>query len=135
MFNDKTNFNTATRMHSSRMRTARSSSRLLGGAGIPNPQVCPHWVRVWRPPRSGPGDPPCQLYPWCGPGDPFPQGQTPQFPPWVWAWRPPKARPLNFPLPPGCGPGDLQCMRGYHPPLWTETCNACWDTPLPLWTE
>ena len=36
------------------------------------------------------------------------------IPPGVWAWRPPQARPLNFP--PGCGPGDLQGMLGYHPP-------------------
>ena len=62
-------------------------------------------------------------------------------PPWVWAWRPPRcgpgvsplARPLNFP--PGCGPGNLQGMLGYHPPetcckeCWDTTCNACWDTP------
>ena len=46
------------------------------------------------------------------------------YTPWVWAWRtppgvglawkPPEARPLNFP--PGCGPGNLQGMLGYHHP-------------------
>ena len=61
-----------TRIHSSSMRTARSSSCLRGGL------------------------PQCVL------------GYTP----WVWAWRPPLARPLK--LPPGCGPGDLQGMLGYH---------------------
>ena len=35
----------------------------------------------------------------------------------------PQARPHNFP--PGCGPGDLQGMLGYHP---LETCKASWDT-------
>ena len=60
-----------TKMHSSRMRTTRSSGSVCLSA-------C--WVN----------------------------------PPHVWAWRPPQARPLNFP--PGCGPGDLQGMLGYHPP-------------------
>ena len=74
-------------MHSSRMRTARSSSRLLGG-------VC--LITCWdtSPPITGcgPGDPPparpLNLPLGCGPKDP--PGQTPQPPPpWVWAWRPP----------------------------------------------
>ena len=92
-----------TRMHSSRMHTARSSSR---HGGSPHPHGSRH------PPPE----------------------QAPQ----VWAWRPPpKARPLNFP--PGCGPGNLQGMLGYHPPetcykaCWDTTCNACWDnTPSPV---
>ena len=111
-------------MHSSRMRTACSSSHLLEGvsasvhAGIllgvdletPPPQVgleTPH-------PRCGPGDPPPgqtpQVPPGCGPGDP--QGQTPQLPPpQVWAWRP--ARYAEIPPPPSSR--DLQGMLGYHP--------------------
>ena len=112
-----------TRMHSGRMRTARSSSHLLGWgvsvsvhAGIHTPLG----VGLETPPRCRPGDTP---------------SQTPQSPPWVWAWRPPwpdpstfppgcgpgdppPARPLNLPF--GCGPGDLQGMLGYHPPSWTE---------------
>ena len=51
-----------------------------------------------------------------------PPGQTSQLPPWVWAWRPPKARSLNFP--PGCEPGDLQCMLGYQ----TSPVNRILDT-------
>ena len=78
-------------MHSSRMRTVRSSSRLLRGsasvhAGIPSP-------------GCGPGDPPS-----VGLETP---GQTPQLPLDV-GLETPQARPLNFPL--WCGPGDLQGM-------------------------
>ena len=86
-------------MHSSRMRTAHSSSH--GGGGVP--------ASVYagiHPPRSGLGDP---LK--------------------VWAWRPPQARPLNLTLGCGPGDPPvqdilgyhLQCMLGYHPlPLCTE---------------
>ena len=98
-------------MHSSRMRTARSSSRLPGG--------CLPQCMLGYPSGCGPGNPPG-----CGPGDP----------PQVWAWRhtppgfgpgdPPQARPLNFPLgcgpgdtPPGFGPGDPpRCGPGDPPP-------------------
>ena len=129
-------------MHSSKIRTTRSSSRLPGG--------CLPQCMLGYPPRCGPGDPPG-----CEPGD-SPPGvglETPQCepgdtPPWVWAWRPPtrcgpgdppQARPLNFPL--GCGPGDLQDMLGYHPldtckACWDTSCNACLDTtPHQPWTE
>ena len=117
-------------MHSSRMRTARSSSRLLGGG-----EVClgacwdtplgvglepTHQVWAWNPPhpgqtpqlppQCGPGDSPV-----CGPGDPPGVGlETTTLLVWAWKLPPPQARPLNFP--PGCGPGDLQGMLGYHPP-------------------
>ena len=77
-------------MHSSRMHTALSSSRLGG---------------------SPPGHP--QSRHLLGPGTPRPD--PPQFPPWLWAWtRSPSTSPLgvgldqiplHFPL--GCGPGDL----------------------------
>ena len=113
-------------MHSSRMRTARSSSRLLGG------EVC--LSACWDTHLGVGLEPTDQVWAW---NPPHP-GQTPQLPPvwaWrlpcvgletpqVWAWRPPpsrcgpgnspQARPLNFP--PGCGPGDLHGMLGYHPP-------------------
>ena len=104
-------------MHSSRMCTARSSS-CQGGSASVHAGIHPPWVWAWRPPVVG--------------------LETPQ----VWAWRPPTlgcgpgdppARPLNFP--PGCGPGNLQSMLGYHHPLetcckayWDTTCDACWDT-------
>ena len=128
----------ATRMHSSRMRTARSSSRQLGGVCL---SAC--WD---TPPRCGPGD-----SPGCGPGD------SPQ----VWAWRTPPGgdletppgvgletplgvgletpletpwRPLQLPL--GCGLENLQGMLGYTPwetckACWDTTCKACWDTTPP----
>ena len=88
-------------MHSSRMRTARNSSRLLGGVCLsacwdtpPGVDLETPWVWTWRPPGVG---------------------QTPQLPPWVWTWKTSQARPLNFP--PGCGPGDPPGQTpGYHSP-------------------
>ena len=109
----------STRMHSSMMRTTRSSSRLLGEAGcmpqcmLGYPPGCgpggnPLGVGLETPSRCGPGDPPG-----VGLETPHP-GQTPQLPPWVWAWIPPSGQTPQLPL--GCGPGDLQGMLGYHPP-------------------
>ena len=99
----------STRMHSSMMRTTRSSSHLLGGVSASVHARIPPWVWAWRPPpKCGPGDPPgVSLETPC-------PGQTPQLPPWVWAWRPPSGQIPQLPL--GCGPGDLQGMLGYHPP-------------------
>ena len=91
------NFQT-TRMHSSRMRTARSSSRR--GVCLSACWDTPPWVWAWRP--------------------------SPQ----VWAWKPPRPDPSTSPLgvgletllgqtpqlPPGCGPGNLQGILGYHLP-------------------
>ena len=96
------------RMHSSRMHTARSSSHLLGGVYLgacwdtpplgvgletPSPSVDLEtpWVGAWRPLQPDPSTSP----PGCGSGDPH------------------LARPLNLPL--WCGPGYLQGMLGYHP--------------------
>ena len=99
-----------TRIHSSRMRTTRSSSHQLGGGSLPQ----------------------CMLgyTPWVwGPGVPPGVGLDP--PPRVWAWRPSLwPDPLNPPPgcgpgdPPGqspqpfarCGPGDLQGKLGYTSP-------------------
>ena len=97
-----------TRMRSSRMRTARSSSRLLGGVCL---SACwdtpsPLGVGLETPPtRSlnlplgcGPGALPGQTPqppPGCGPGDP--PNQTPQPPPWVWPWSPPRPDPSTSP--------------------------------------
>ena len=72
-------------MHSSRMRTACSSSRLLGGGGC----LLQCMLGYTYPHPPGPGHPSPQY----GPGH-LPPGvglETPQ----AWAWRPP-----------GCGPGD-----------------------------
>ena len=94
-------------MHSSRMRTVRSSNRLLWGC-------LSRCMLGYTPLGSGPGAPlgvgletflarplnlpppgvgletppsarPLNLHPGCEPGDP--PGQTPQPPLWVWAWR------------------------------------------------
>ena len=80
------------------MRTARSSSRLLGW-GV--------WVGAWRPP-PGMGLEAPQVWAWR------PPGQTPQLPPGCGPVDTPLARPLNFP--PGHEPGDHQCRLGYIPP-------------------
>ena len=110
-------------MHSSRMRTARSSSRLLGGRGERGVCLIACWDRPthplvvsletpqlwpWRPPtpRCGPGDLPSQTPqpppPGCGPGDP--PWPDPSTSPLGVGLETPPARPLN--LPSGCGPGD-----------------------------
>ena len=95
-------------MHSSRMRTSRSSSHLLGG-------VC--LSECWDthpPPGYEPGCPPprCGLRGSSGVGLETPlgvgletplgvvldsPGQTRQLPPWVWAWRPPRQTPQLSP--------------------------------------
>ena len=63
----------------------------------------------------------CDTPPWVWPWRNPPPGQTPQLPPWVWTWKP--ARHAGI-LPP------LWCKA-----YWGTTCNACWDTTPPLWTE
>ena len=90
-----------TRMHSNRVRTARSSSRHGGGvwAWTRSPSTSPLGVGLDQIPLNFPLG--------CGPGP-----DPPQLPPWVWAWtRPPSTSPLgvgldqiplNFPL--GCEP-------------------------------
>ena len=111
-----------TRMHSSRMRTARSSSRLLCVCGEVFLLQC---MLGYTPPRCGPGDPPG-----CGPEDPPGVGletplavdlKTPQ----VWAWRPPwpdsSSSPLGVGLetPPKLDPSSSPLVVGL------ETCKAC----------
>ena len=115
-----------TRIHSSRMRTARGSSRQLGGGVF-------QCMLGYIPPGCGPGEPP-SFWVWAW-RTPLP----------VWAWRPPPARPLKLPPgcgpgdPPGqtpqappsrCGPGDQQGMLAYSPPPH-QTYKAYWDTPTP----
>ena len=98
-----------TRMHSTRMRTTRSSSHQLG--------VC--LSACWdTPPRHGPGDPPLARPlnlpppPGCGPGDP--PGKTPQAPP------------------PGVGLEGKARHAGI-PPAWRPARHA--GIPPPSWTE
>ena len=91
-----------TRMHSSRMRTARSSSRWMGGC-LPQCMLgytTPLGVGL-ETPRPNPSTFP------LGVGLETPPGQTPEALPWVWAWKPAR-------------------HAGIHTPL--ETCKACWDT-------
>ena len=102
-------------MHSSRMRTARSSSR-PGGVSTRHP-------RAGTPRDQAP-----------------PQADPPQLPPWVWTWTRSSSTspldvgldqiPLNFPF--GCGPGDPQPLETCCKACWDTACNACWDsTPSP----
>ena len=74
-----------TRMHSSRMRTARSSSRHGGCGPGPDPPQLPLGCRPGLDPLNfplgcGPGPDPPQLPLGCGPGP-----DPPKFPLWVWA--------------------------------------------------
>ena len=91
------------RMHSSRMRTVRNSSRMLGGWGVGDPPQLPPWLWAWTGSPStshlavGLDLIPLNFPLGCGPG------ACPH-----WTDR------LNFPL--GCGPGNLQGMLGYTPP-------------------
>ena len=80
------------RMHSSRMGTARSSSRQPGGSASVHADIHPPGVGLETPPD-----------------------QTPQASPWVWAWKPARHVGIH-------PPGDLQGMLGYHPPPppWTD---------------
>ena len=77
-------------MHSSRMRTARSSSRQPGGSASVHAGI--------HPPGVGPEPPPG-----VGLETPWPD---PQAPPGVWAWKParhagiPPARHAGMPHPP-----------------------------------
>ena len=94
-------------MHSSRMRTARSSSRHGGGVGLDQ-------IPLNFPLGCGPGPDPLNFPLGCVPGDP-----------------PPSQIPLN-PPPLGCGPGNLRGMTpppdqapAPHPPVnrITDTCK------------
>ena len=127
-------------MHSSRMRTTRSSS-CHGGISTPLRADTP-WSRHNPPPEQAPpgvgldqiplnlplgfipGPDPPQLPPWVWAWRP-PWPDPPKLPPWVWAWKP--ARHAGIPLPP-----ETSCKG-----CWDTTCNACWDTtpspsPVPL---
>ena len=81
-------------MHSSRMRTTRSSSRLVGPLG----------VDLETPPRLDPSTYPLVV------SLEIPLGQTPQFPPWMWAWRP-AARHVG--IPPAMHAGIPPCEQNH----------------------
>ena len=124
--------NYVTRMHSSRMRTARSGS-CRGGPGQ-FPLNFPLWVWAWPvPPQLPPlgvgmDQIPLNFPLGCGHGP-----DPPQFAPWLWAWTRSHSIspmvvgldqiPLNFPL--GCGPGDPSPGPGTPPPVnrITDTCK------------
>ena len=112
-----------TRMHSSRMRTACSSSHLGGLHQAPPRSGTP---RIRHPPRAR------------HPPDQAPTGRSPST---SQLGEGLDQIPLNFPL--GCGPGPdppplPPSVWAWRPPLetcckacWDTTCNACWDsTPL-----
>ena len=139
-----------TRMHSSRMRTARSSRVLLGRGCLPQ-------YMLGYPPGCGPGDPHLgvgleiplgvgletlpgvgletpQVWAWRPPRpDPStspwvwtwrpPKSQIPQIPPWVWAWRP--ARYAGIPP-----PWRTARHAGIPPAMYAGI-----PPPTPLWTE
>ena len=85
-------FTLSTRMHSSRMCTAHSSSRHGGWVSTPPGKIPSNspWVWAWtRSPSTsplgcGPALDPLNFPLGCGPGP-----DPPQLPPWVWAWSPP----------------------------------------------
>ena len=126
-------------MHSSRMRTSRSSSQRGGGLpqcmlGYTPPDVgmAPTLGVDQRPPGCGPGTSPPWV--WAGRTPPqvwawrHPPSQTPQLPLWVWACKP--ARHAGIHAPPrdllqGMLRYHLQCMLGYHPPMdkMTDMCK------------
>ena len=102
-------FRFRTRMHSSRMRTARSSSQVFSSV---HAGIHPLGVGLETPLGVGLEIPP-------GVSLETRPGQTPQFPP-------------------GCGPGNLQgllgyhlqCMLGYHTPMNRMT-DRCKNITLP----
>ena len=94
-----------TRMHYSRMRTARSSTHLLGGSAPVHARIppwCgprePPWVWAWRPPP--------QVWAWR--------------PPWMWAWRPPRPDPSTSPL----GVGLETCKACWDTTPWIPARHA-----------
>ena len=95
-------------MHSSRMRTARTSSHRGRGSASVHAGIHPQGVGLEIPQGVGLEIPQARLLnfppPKYRPEDPQPD---PQAPPWVWAWK--LARHA------GIHPtGDLQGMLGYH---------------------
>ena len=132
-------------MHSSRMRTARSSSRRGGGGGAGQfPLNFPLGVGLDQIPLNFPlgmglDQIPLNFPLGCGPGP-----DPPQLPPWLWAWtRSPSTSPLvvgleppppqdqappgtrhptgtRHPSRPGTHPGTRHPPGTRHTPLWTE---------------
>ena len=131
-------------MHSSGIRTARSSSRQGRESASVHVGIDP-WLWAWSHSGCGPAGPPSQIPlnfslgcgpgdpPGCGPGNP-PLARSPSTSPLgVGLETPPGQIPLNFPL--GCGPGDpppSQIPSNSLLGVGLETCKACWDTTHPL---
>ena len=123
-----------TRMHSSRMRTARSSSRpggRRGGLHQAPPSVMAFWcggLLVWSSGRGQKATKPEGH-------NRRPQQKAP----------PPEQTPESRPPPEPCCKAcwDTTCNACWDstPPetcckaCWDTTCNACWDSTPPLLTE
>ena len=98
-----------TKLHSSRMRTARSSSRQPAGGGGRGGSLPQCMLGYTNPPGVGLETPLS-----AGLETPLPDVglETPQ----VWAWRHPH---MGLETPSGCGPGDAPCHTPQAPPwVW-----------------
>ena len=117
-------FSVKTEIHSSRMRTVCSSSRLQGGGVSASVHAGKHIHPLWGldTPSLGLGlglKTPSQAWAWTPPrADPWAWAYTPL----VWAWNPPRA--WTWKPPPRPGPGHLPGQTpapghgpGHPPPL------------------
>ena len=106
-----------TRMHSSRMRTARSSGRVGGsppgtpGADLPQSRSPLEQTPLGADPRS--------RLPW---------GQAPPAARHAGIAHPPAARHAGIPPAMYAGIAHTPCCKA----CWDNTCNACWDTTPPV---
>ena len=124
-----------TRMHSSRMRTTRSSSHRGGGGELvliplnfplgcwPGPDLPPWvWAWIWSPSISPLGVD-LDLIPLNFPLGCVSGSDPPQFPPWVWAWR-------GGVWSQGWGVVSQHALR-HPPPRWTESQTPVKTLPCP----
>ena len=143
-------------MHSSRMRTSRSSSHHGGSPHTPpgsrhlppweqtpTPLSRPPQVWAWRPPPRpdlstsplGVGlettpQPDPSTTPWVWAWKP-PPSQIPQLPPWVWAWKP--ARHLVGYHPPPPRPAARHA--GIPPAMHAGIPPPCWQNDRHVWKD
>ena len=111
----------STRMHSSRMRTVRNSSRLLlGGLHTPWEQTPQNRHPLGAGTRQEQAPPCCKA---CWDSTPLLRGMLGYHLQCILGYH----TPLQ-----GMLANHLQSMLGYHPhckACWDTTCNACWDIP------